>query len=567
MSVAVTTCDGCEISIEKEIAIKSHFLKSMIEEQGATGTLDKIFLKNGCCTLQTVEEVVLYLKAEEGMMDLEKSDARSKLQLIRAAIFLDIAELLTKFAKHHKFLLMAATEEDPDVMRALIDHKADVICKASSGQALESLITSEACLAELERGKLIKYGWTPLMIEAKNDNHTKLINLLEASGTWDINAKNKEGQSALHYAASFGTAQTALLLIQAQADTNMVNSSGKTPLHLAVQSPSAKDTQAKIEALLGGKADIDFCPAVYASGQTALGLAAKCGNADAVAALLAARADVDAGDPTPLIASSDRGSPAVARALLAARADPDAERDGSTALHSACRGGHAEVVAALIEAGAGVNIPADYSVGLGFLQTVWVSGETPLHAAIPAMSRGGDGDGGDPVQVVRLLLAARADVAATTEWEFGSMGGPSGRTALHQAAENGNAEAVRALLAAGADPSAVADGPDGPTPLDLARQAGHRGVVHLLAAAAKRTRGKGSGSGGGIGGGGGGGGGGGIESRSARRRRIRRRQRAAAAAATVPNASEDRLGRQSARPALPAVPAAAATAADPTAAR
>jgi ankyrin repeat protein len=80
------------------------------------------------------------------------------------------------------------------------------------------------------------------------------------------------------------------------------------------------------------------------------------GNADALAALIAAGADVNAHDIygfTPLHIACCRGSINTVKALVVAGADVNAQNvNRRTPLHYACNGGHAQVVQLLLEAGA-----------------------------------------------------------------------------------------------------------------------------------------------------------------------------------------------------------------------
>jgi uncharacterized protein len=73
------------------------------------------------------------------------------------------------------------------------------------------------------------------------------------------------------------------------------------------------------------------------------------------------------------------------------------------------------------------------------------------------------------VTIIELLLKAGAGVDAQ---------GPAGWTALMQAAGNGHAEAVSALLAARADPTMR--NTVGRTARDLARRAGHDAIERPL---------------------------------------------------------------------------------------
>jgi len=97
------------------------------------------------------------------------------------------------------------------------------------------------------------------------------------------------------------------------------------------------------------------------------------------------------------------------------------------------------------------------------------SGYTPLHYA----ARGGH------AACVRALLAAGADPSAATA--------AGGATPLHRAAYMGHAGVVRALLEAGAGPDAR--DADGETPLHKAARGGHAGACRALLPAARRSLG------------------------------------------------------------------------------
>lgn len=158
--------------------------------------------------------------------------------------------------------------------------------------------------------------------------------------------------------------------------------------------------------------------------------AARDGDVDAVRALLATGTDPDAasGDGmTALHWAVERDQPGVAGILLEAGATVDGRTriGGYTPLHLASRRGHGDMVRALLEAGADVRARTTNS------------GVTPLHLAAAAVS-------GTPS--VRMLLEQGADPDAR-EATFG-------QTPLMFAAAANRADAVRALLAAGADPSA-----------------------------------------------------------------------------------------------------------------
>ncbi|KAF0191297.1 MAG: yahDC [Gammaproteobacteria bacterium] len=127
--------------------------------------------------------------------------------------------------------------------------------------------------------------------------------------------------------------------------------------------------------------------------------------------------------------------------------DEREKRYGRTALHTAAKGGHVEVVEVLLARGADVN----GGDGLGF---------TALHLAVWQ----------GRAEVVEVLLAHGADVNANRNRR--------GVMPLHVAAQFGQAGMVRRLIEAGADVNARAR--NGETALDTARRLGRGEAVGVL---------------------------------------------------------------------------------------
>lgn len=226
---------------------------------------------------------------------------------------------------------------------------------------------------------------------------------------------------------------------------------------------------AAVRALLKQKADVN---AADAEGMTALHWAAHWNDLPAARLLLAAGARASAANRygvTPLHEAATVGNPAMVNALLRAGADANAALgEGETPLMIAARTGQVESVRLLIESGAQVNAAEGFR------------GQTPLmYAAVE-----------NHAAIVRALIAAGAEVnTRTKEYAFqtltGGAGGiihdrpQGGLTALILAARQGAREAVRELVAAGADVNAE-EPQYGFTALQTAIFNGHYALGRLL---------------------------------------------------------------------------------------
>jgi ankyrin repeat protein len=258
----------------------------------------------------------------------------------------------------------------------------------------------------------------------------------------DVNLRQADGATALHWAAYYGDASLALLLLEAGADASAANREGSTPMWLAASQGDA----AMISALLDAGADANE---KLPLGRRPLMLAARSGRVDAVRELL------------------DHG------------ADPNAKEEarGTTALMQAADQGHADVIALLIEHGADVAARSAAVVRDGRTAALGKS-EDPRESvrrqviailcdqespdlskleeliresgedAVLASADGQQGAGGEPCNVERdglgFVLAGPRN-RGTREADGGEL------TPLVYAARTGSIEAARVLLEAGAD--------------------------------------------------------------------------------------------------------------------
>ena len=295
-------------------------------------------------------------------------------------------------------------------------------------------------------------GSTLLHAAAQNQNPAVIQAVLAAGA--DVNEGDEGGRIALHLAARYNENLEVLeALVAAGSNVREDDNNEWTPLHFA---SGNNENPAIVEALLAAGANIEE---KADDGYRPLHLAARYNENPAVAqTLLDAGAELrpSAGfyRNTPLrLAAASNENPAVVQVLIDAGAEVNDGDfgDGDTALHYAARSNEPAMVAALLAAGADLEIRND-------------DGETPLHFAA----------GYNEPAMVEALLAVGADLETRND---------DGETPLLFAARyNANPAMLKALLAAGADP--LSEDRDDSTALHLAaRYSRNPAVLEALLAA------------------------------------------------------------------------------------
>jgi ankyrin repeat protein len=337
-------------------------------------------------------------------------------------------------------LYRCAGRGDIDTVRALIDIGADALLRSN-------------------------HHVTPLMV-AGHSGHKDIVALLLAhlaklGDTTHVDARDKDGDTALRNTAEKGHIVCLKLLMDAGADPSVVNaagddafqgaskratfvlqngsaaarqtvddrdSEGKTMLYLAAK----EGATAFVDMLLQGGADATL---ISNNNYSAIGMAAYNGHTECVA-LIAARLTA-LGDTTAIeFVDGDGDSPVwnaimkdrteCVRALLAGGASATAAKKGTSYVSKAMAIGdgvaRSAIVRLLVEAG------ADLSHG------------APLVAAV--------GMTGDILRVMLRELASRALSLAVI-----NLKNADGETALRRAAAIGDGDDIEQLVAAGADPS------------------------------------------------------------------------------------------------------------------
>lgn len=166
----------------------------------------------------------------------------------------------------------------------------------------------------------------------------------------DVNARQPDGATALHWAAERDRVDLADLLLKSGAQPNAANDYGVTPIMLA----AANGSEGMIERLIAGGADPN---AALPTGETVLMTAARTGKLPAVRVLIARGANVNAKEKvkgqTALMWSIWQGHDEVSRALIEGGADLKAASDGGfTPMLFAVREGNMPMLRLLFEKGA-----------------------------------------------------------------------------------------------------------------------------------------------------------------------------------------------------------------------
>jgi ankyrin repeat protein len=436
-------------------------------------------------------------------------------------------------------VITAAREGDVQALRALIAKRANVNEPARDGTTALLLAVYNSNLdmtrALLAAGAAVNkpnnYGVTPLLQASRTGDLPIIAALLKAGA--NARLAHPDGEAPVMAAARAGRADAVKTLIEAGADVNAATSNQETALMWA----AAEGHVDVVQALLAAKADPNRKGRVTTiadrknsdhptGGFTALMYAARNGHEPVVRALAAGGADLELtnGDGVTAMAIAivnDRFD--LANILLDLGSDPsdgslyfavdmhDATTDMRARDGSRLRADHANTLTALdlvkrlLERGADPNKPF---VGRLHSTTLCCSEEinaSPFYRAAVAAD----------VEALKLMLAHGAKV----EWSpappkagaraGGAPGrsGNAGKTPLMVAMVGGRGaafaagpgferlsappfregsnrspvDAVKTLLAAGADPNVKA--PDGSTPLHQAVTARQVGIVRALVAA------------------------------------------------------------------------------------
>ncbi len=317
-------------------------------------------------------------------------------------------------------------------------------------------------------------GCTPLLIAIQNGHAQSALELIAAGA--DVSATGLFRRDALMNAAATGQAEVARALLKASANPNAKDKEGKTALMLA----NEKEHKAVIEVLRGkGRDESGYRIQEYIR-------AAMSGDADKVRQLLDAGVDVNVtyqNGARALTSAVASGHTEVVRLLISYGADVNAvikaSMFGTTirgdALAVAAETGHLDIFRLLIKAGANVNQSRSFHVDA--LTLAAGKGHTEIVRELINAGFSIKGDCG--LKALDNAVRRKKEDAALALVKGGAK--PRGKEAanlLASAAEKGMLRLVKALLDAGVDPKLRNEYDE--TALQVAKEAGHKGIVALL---------------------------------------------------------------------------------------
>jgi len=281
--------------------------------------------------------------------------------------------------------------------------------------------------------------------------------------------ENTEGNTPLHIAAYNGYTDIARLLVQAGASATVENRDNKTPIDLA--SEQGHGSLAEM---------LDRIPELH----DAIRSGSHPPDMETIRRLIDEEQSINVKHPatfhsydgyTPLHGASRQGHAEVVQALLDAGADIYlTDKSEATALDIALGEGHAEIAEILRNAGTPINLPEsslESAVSNGYTETVRIITEYLIENGRRRKYPSIYGRINFNININSDDRRPRHNVDDVT----------SGYSLLHVAAANGYTEIARLLVQAGA--YVMAKNNDHKTPIDLAHEHGHEDLAQMLESA------------------------------------------------------------------------------------
>lgn len=350
-------------------------------------------------------------------------------------------------------------------IRLLVNHNADIHAENSLNKTpyinslSESLELFKEIITTNNISSIDSNGNTPLLIAIQNDAPIDKIEYL-ISLDKNINARNKEGNSALYYAVKNNKKEIGTMLLEKNANIFSANTQDISPLKLFL-------TESKNDWLLNSKTITEK----DSSGNTVLHYSTDWKLYEGTKFLIQKGAIVDAKNvngQTPLFNAVKNDDIEIIDLLISNAANIN-ERDnfGSTILHSAVRWNALQSIEKLISLNMNPNVQN-------------IHGKTPLaEAAIEGniatttllLSKGADPNIYDSFGRTSLVDAIKAKQVKIVSLLLKHKANPqiqdmNGRTPYHEAALSENIQIIKLIYNAKGNP--LSRDKDGNTPLSIA---------------------------------------------------------------------------------------------------
>ncbi|MDR1096381.1 MAG: ankyrin repeat domain-containing protein [Spirochaetaceae bacterium] len=284
-------------------------------------------------------------------------------------------------------------------------------------------------------------------------------------------AVNTSGETPLFIAVKANAASTVRALLGAGASLTGRDSLGNTALHTAVRSDAPQAT----EALLDANSSID---AYNLYGQTPLHDAVRLGSYNAQIILVRRGANIEMRDNegnTPLLLAVRTGTYRAAEHLITSGGDINTRNStGNTALHIAVRDERSDLAMLLLQNGAQIySLNADgespFSIALSFHDDRNQAGASRMVSTLLTTDRAriSDDEGRSAlhIAVMRNMSVPKLEIIVNQGGKVNSVE-REGRTPLRIAVDMDNWEAAKYLVGAGSDVFSVAR--DGRSPAEIA---------------------------------------------------------------------------------------------------
>lgn len=395
---------------------------------------------------------------EDGRPPLHEAIAAGKPEVVK--ILLDAKAVISAGEGHRTALHVAASYGMTDIAEDLIARKAQVNAGDERGVTPLQIAMKGGHLAVVDLfldkgGKLVsnypavKWEGSPLEA-AVIEGQVSVIEFLIKRKRREIFQKSWKDENLLHVAAGKGRAEFVPVLMKARVEIRAKDSSGSTPLHMAVRSGNLDTVRHVIEAK-GSPFDINR------KGEKPIEcLGSDTGNPiyRLLAGVMKSYADGNELAYEARIPVEEGAEAGLQDAKSETEINKRNEK-GLTPVQRAARQGKADLVIKMVQARADINRPRLVLDSSGLPK---ICGNTALYDA----AKKGYTD------VVRVLLAAKAHLHT----EF------SKEDPLHVACREGRMDIVACLLDAKADANARSE--EGHTALEWIAEKGHDRILPLL---------------------------------------------------------------------------------------